>query len=413
MLLVQEYLLNHSFGELAKNFGVYASFSASGHKWSLNYDQLESKETDPLAQECRGLILSTINATNLILHATIKNDKVCYDDIIPGETVVLACPFFRFFNFGMASAANIDFMDSETVIQTKYDGSLIIVYFDPFKNSWCIATRSSPDADILMDNGIYTFRTLFEKAVLDKFECSFSDITGSFNKNKTYCFELMTPYNRIVVDYKNNDVILLGVRDNSSLQEEEPWRHLSNEDDFHIVAKEYKFNKLEDIINYINSQDPSEMEGVVVRDKYFNRVKIKSAAYVLAHKMKDHISSSPRNCLEAILLETDDDMVALLPNEVANNLLEMKEKVKKLIIDYDNYYQILLNCANAINKGDKKTFALMLVKNSTFLWTAPFFQMFDGKAFSMKDFISKNKKNGTWSNSFLDKILEILKSQKT
>lgn len=403
MLLVQEFLKTHSFQELQEQHGVYASFSALGHKWSLNYDQLEAKENDPLAQECRGLILASVNGTNFTLHASIQNGKVCFGNIIPGETVVLACPFFRFFNFGMAAAANIDFTDPETVIQTKYDGSLIIVYFDPFMDKWCSATRSSPDADIMMDNGIHTFSSLFAFACGCHLGKSFADLTCDLDKDVTYCFELMTPYNRIVVSYDQYSIVLLGARNNKSLKE-------FIVTDFPVsLAQEFKFDKFDDMIAYINTKNSSEMEGVVVRDKHFNRIKIKSAAYVLAHKMKDHISSSPRNCLEAILSEKDDDIIPLLPEEVVINLLKMKENIKNLIKDYDTYYQILLNCANTINRGDKKTFALLVTSNHKLLWISPFFQMFDGKASSMKDFIQKNQKDGTWSNSFLDKLLEISK----
>jgi len=401
MLLVQEFLKTHSFKELREQHGVYASFSQLGHKWSLNYDQIESKESDPLAQECRGLILSTPAGTNFILHATIQNGKVCFDDIVPGDTVVLACPFFRFFNHGMAAAANIDFADPETVIQTKYDGSLIIVYFDPFMDAWCAATRSSPDADIVMDNGMHTFRSLFGVACGSVLGVSFADLTAELDRDVTYCFELMTPYNRIVVDYDQYSIVLLGARNVKSLKE-------FIVSDFPVpLAQEFKFDKFDDMVAFINSQDPSKMEGVVVRDKNFNRVKIKSVAYVLAHKMKDHISSSPRNCMEAILLEKDDDMLPLLPSEVASNLLKMKDNLNRMIKRYDEIYQILLNCSNHVKRGDKKTFALMVTGNHKILWTSPFFQMFDGKASSMKDFIMKNQKDGTWSNTFLDKMLEL------
>jgi hypothetical protein len=402
MLLVQKYLLNHSFKQLAENHGVYVSFSKSGHKWSLNYDQLEAKENDPLAQECRGLILSCDDGNSLV--PTIEPDgKKNYNDTIPGDTIVLACPFFRFFNFGMGAAAEIDFTDPETVIQTKYDGSLVIVYFDPFMDVWCAATRSSPDADIIMDNAIHTFRSLFETVCEHALHMSFSNLTSVLDKNVTYCFELMTTYNRIVVSYERDSIVLLGARNNSSLEE----FIVSN---FPVqLAHEFKFNNVNEIIDYINTKDPSEMEGVIVRDKHFNRVKIKSSAYVLAHKMKDRISSSPRNCLEAILSEKDDDIIPLLPEEVVVNLLKMKESVKIIIKDYDMYYQVLLNCANTVNKGDKKTFALLVTSNQKILWSAPLFQIFGGKASSMKDFIQKNQKDGSWSNSFLDKILELAK----
>lgn len=403
-LLVQDFLKGKSLNDLKKEHGIDVSISNNHKKISLNYSQLETKDNDELSWDCRGLILAKSDLNEF----QFSNDGTLDKDAIIGDTIILAFPMRRFFNYSQEAAAKIDFFDPDTVIQTKYDGSLIIIYADPIINDWSIATRSAPDADILMDNGIYTFRTLFEKALFSKFKISFNQFVEAFDKNKTYFFELMTPYNKIVVDHKEDDIVLLGARDNISLEE----INVLSDPLFtkFPLAQEFNFNKFDEIIEYINSKPPSEMEGVVVRDKYFNRLKIKSAAYVLAHKMKDHISSSPRNCLEAILLGTDDDMIPLLPEEVVNNLLKMKEEVKKVINNYDNYYQILLNCANSFNKGDKKTFALLVTSNEKILWAAPFFRMFNGKASSMKDFIDKSKKEGTWSNSFLDKLLEIVKN---
>ena len=59
----------------------------------------------------------------------------------------------------------------------KLDGSLIIVYFDPIINEWCCATRAVPDADLLMDNQLFTFRTLFEKAVQETCGYDFHNLT--------------------------------------------------------------------------------------------------------------------------------------------------------------------------------------------------------------------------------------------
>src|SRR5271165_4556749 len=91
MLLVQEYLLNHSFSDLIREHGVYASFSKSGHKFSLNYDQLEAKESDPLAQECRGLILAREDGAT-ITGVVGPDDKTDRSGVTPGATTILAYP---------------------------------------------------------------------------------------------------------------------------------------------------------------------------------------------------------------------------------------------------------------------------------------------------------------------------------
>src|SRR5579885_1572432 len=211
MLLVQEYLKTHSFGDLAREHGVYASFSKSGHKFSLNYDQIEAKESDPLAQECRGLVLALADGS-VISGVMGPDGKIDRSNVTPLDTVVLAYPMKRFFNHGQGSAANIDWSDPNLAVLEKLDGTLCIVYWDPFTNQWCVATRSVPEADLLMDNGLFTFRTLFEKAVKETIGMEFNEFTKHLSPIHTYCFELTTPYNRIVVEYKKCGITLLALR---------------------------------------------------------------------------------------------------------------------------------------------------------------------------------------------------------
>jgi hypothetical protein len=400
MLLVQQFLQNHTFRELKEKHGVYASFSKSGHKFSLNYDQIEAKESDPLAQECRGLILAFEDCRTL----QSEVNSYSFDNIIPGKTKILAYPMQRFFNYGQECAANINWSDPKLSVMEKLDGSLTIVYWDSCINKWCVATRSVPEADILMDNKIYTFRTLFEKSLYDTCGLSFDEYTSKLNRKITYCFELTTPYNRIVVEYKTNRVTLLAARDISYLSELD----IYDIDTYGVpIVQKYSINSISDIINFVSSLNPLEHEGVVIKDSNFNRIKVKNAQYVTYSKIKD-LCVSPRNCLEIILLNRDDDVMPFLSEEIAKQLLDIKNKLKHLINKYDALYLSIKEKADSIEKGDRKTFALLL-KDQNNLWSAPFFQIFDNKVLNFYDFIIKNKNNDdSWSNSFLDKILELL-----
>lgn len=394
-LLVQEYLETKTFEDLAREHGVYASFSKSGHKFSLNYDQIEARESDPLAQECRGLILAAGDGRSLA-----KTD-------VAGKTIILAYPMKRFFNYGQGTAANIDWSDPNMAIMEKMDGTLCIVYFDTFTCQWCVATRAVPEADLLMDNGLFTFRTLFEKAVLETARMSFESFTTNLSTLHTYCFELTTPYNRIVVEYKNCGVTLLAVRETYSHKELNPKRcEVAN---VVPVVQAYKHNTMQELVDWVSTLNPMEHEGVVVRDGNFNRIKLKNAAYVAYNKVRDALGTSERNCVELILTEKDDDVIPMLPEEIVKNLQKLKTGVQTVIKLHDEAYQKAKAEADAIKPGDKKTFAILVTKDKT-LWNAPFFQMFDGKASSMKDFIMKSRsKDGTWGNSFLDHILELAK----
>lgn len=414
MLLVQKYLENHSFGDLAREHGVYASFSKSGHKFSLNYDQIEAKESDPLAQECRGLVLA-LEDGRPVFGQVGPDGRINRDSIEPGATTVLAYPMNRFFNHGQGAAANINWSDPNLAILEKLDGTLCIVYYDRFTKKWCVATRSVPEADLLMDNGLFTFRTLFEKALQETVQKSGSYYDsfeywarGNLDPNSTYCFELTTPYNRIVVNYPNNGVTLLAIRNLITMQEVNPSKisliHLLGVP----IVEAHTYTNLNELLDWVSSLNPMEHEGVVVRDSNYNRIKVKNAAYVAYNKVRDALGTSARNCVELILAEKDDDVIPMLPEEIVNNLLKIKAGLQVALKLYDDSYLAVKAEADATNPGDKKTFALLVQQNQK-LWQAPFFQIFSGKAQNMKDFIAKNRKDGTWGDSFLDKILELSK----
>lgn len=405
MLLVQEYLLDHSLGDLAKDHGVYASFSKSGHKASFNYDMIEAKESDPLACQCRGLILSAKDGRSFLDQSIRVNSKDSYDNVIMGETLVLARSFDRFFNYGQGFAANIDFNSPGLKIYEKLDGSLIIFYYDRFAEQWNAATRAVPEADLLMDNKIYTFRGLFEKALKNTSGLNFDDFCKILNKNYTYMFELTTPLNEMVVKYSDYSVTLLGARnlfDGLEIQPEAISVGIP-------VVKSYPISSKDDLIKWVSDLDLTH-EGVVVRDNSFNRVKIKSPAYCAAHRLRDSLGASPRNIMEIILLEQDDDAIPFLPEEIIKNLKVIKKGLQLAIKDHELVFKDLL----ALELKNKKDFAITVMAlaaaRDNKLWTAPFYKMYEGKVLNMKDFIAQNRKDGNWGSSFIDKLLELSKS---
>lgn len=415
MLLVQKYLENKTFGDLARDHGVYASFSKSGHKFSLNYDQIEAKESDPLSQETRGLILAASDGRSFTSQAMEVNGKKNYDHISPGQTQVLAYPMNRFFNHGQSSAATINWSDPKLAVLEKLDGTLCIVYYDWITKQWCVATRSVPEADLLMDNGVFTFRTLFEKALKETTGMDFETFTSDeLSANCTYCFELTTPYNRIVVAYPNNGVTLLAVRHMPDLQE----MNFDNDRIKYLVRKvpvvqAHTYKTIDELVNWVSSLNPMEHEGVVVRDGDYNRIKVKNAAYVAYNKVRDALATSPRNMVELILSEKDDDVIPMLPEEIVKNLQKIKAGLQIAIREHESSLQMIQEAMRFANTTDKKSFALAVQEASRLsegrIWSAPFFQIYDGKALNIKDFIFKNRKDGSWGDSFLDKMLELAK----
>lgn len=381
-LLVQKYLKTHSLADLEREHGVEASIF--DYKFSLNYSQITSLSTDKLANQCRGLILRTQDGR-----------KPSLDEIV-GETKILACPMFRFFNLGDGACANIDWKSAK--ILTKEDGSLNIVYYDDIKEGWCVATRSVPEANIPMGYKDYTFRKLFERAVNETYGFAFENFLSYLDDRKTYCFELTTPLNRIVVKYDDFRIRCLAIRDNDTLLEECPSTH-----PFLHSVREFSFSTMNDMLDYLEKISPTEMEGFVVRDKNFNRIKVKSLAYVATHRMKDNVTASDRNIVSLILEEKVDDALGFLPEDVQEHIKDIQSKVAKLIEKHDMLY-----VAWASEVDEPKQFADIVSRTAATqkIWTAPLFSIYRNKAKNTLDFIKNKKRNGVYPKNLLDTILE-------
>lgn len=379
-IIVQHYLTANSLSQLEIDHGVFASFDKTKTKISLNYGQLEAKSEDVLAQQCRGVILrksdnSTFNKENIV-----------------GDTYVISRGMDRFFNFGQGAAADIDW--SSARFQEKLDGTNCSVYFDSFTKEWNVCTRSCPEADIVIDDSVYTFRTLFEKALHDTCGLDFKDFTNLLNKEFTYVFELTTPINRIVVKYEEFKITLISKRKTLSSKE----ISIFDFDEIPMISKvkEFSFVSTKDMLDWVSTQNPMEYEGVVVVDKNFNRIKVKNANYIAFSKIRDQLSSSDRNMLRVILNEKSDDVFPFLSKFMQDKLVKMED-------DYKSFNKFYSSKIIEFKFGTKKELALAI--KGTDMWATPFFVHYD-KGFNFHQFILDNKKDGDWSDSFLSKILD-------
>lgn len=394
MLQVQEYLKTHTFGELIAEHAIYPSFNKSFTKFSLNYDQIDSKDSDPLVQESRGLVLSAVDFSPYKLVEV--NKKLQYQDIVPGETVIQAHAFNRFFNYGQGAAAKINWNDPKLRVFEKYDGTLGIVscHFD----GWHVSTRSVPEADLMMDNQIFTFRTLFEKGLKDSTGMNFEELTSHLNPDVTYMFEITSPLNTIIVKYPSYQVVLLGARYKGGNE--------INIDDINIPgvlkAVYYNLGSIEAVKDYVDGRSAIEHEGVVVVDSNFNRVKVKNPEYLTYSKASTSLSSSPRNCLQLVLSGNVDDYIPLMPDVISERLILIKEKLSNYIRKYEEVYNSIYSEAEGKSPGDRKEFALTVKRYGVKL-TSPMYLIYQGKFSSVRDYFSRDTNN--WSDSMLDALL--------
>jgi hypothetical protein len=398
MLKVQEFLLNHSLSDLEKQKGVYSRFSEKNPlKFSLNYDQIEAKSGDEITEECRGLVLE------------LKDKKNVSKDETVGNTNLLCFGFKRFYNDGDPCAASIDW--NNAVFFEKLDGTLCQVYWDPTLKRFCVATRSVPDADVPFENVTgKTFRQLFEQAAVATYLNQRPNDTNPqrffdmwLHSKFTYMFELCTPENEVLVSHREHKIWLLGARNNETLLEEDVTTKKYT--DHFDVCPSYllSFETMHKFV--LDRSDPRKYEGLVIRDKFFNRIKIKDLAYVIASKLKDRAVKSPRALLELILIGKDDDVRPLLAPELQAGLDKRKANLAHWIGTEDMQYRMLKIMIHGAENPRKELALLAKQKNGTI--SVLMFQ-YDNKG-TAKDWIySHQNKDGTFPNSFLDKLDQMI-----
>jgi RNA ligase len=146
------------------------------------------------------------------------------------------------------------------------------------------------------------YHDLFMYAVKD---LNWERVLNSLDKTMTYMFELVSPYNRIVVPYTETKLYHIGTRSNVDLLE---W-------EYDIAGIEqptvYDMGTLEECLVSAESLPFSE-EGYVIVDSKYNRVKIKSAEYVMAHHLRGNAVTYKR-IVEMILSNVSDDFLSIYP----------------------------------------------------------------------------------------------------
>lgn len=202
---------------------------------------------------------------------------------------VVALPIRKFFNYDQEPGKSeflkkIQNGESYT-LEEKLDGSFIQMFH--YKNSWIVTTRGSwNNEQILKFPEIFRKHTGFE---LNTLEMKKSNL---FNTDYNYIFEIIYPENRIVVDYKDEEkLVLLTAIDKYTNQELENVGDLNTifPRPFIFSNKYLTFSEIEDDIK---RNDYLNLEGYVIKFTSDNfRVKMKYAEYCKLHKSISNLSN--------------------------------------------------------------------------------------------------------------------------
>lgn len=247
---------------------------------SLKYNQAESPMHEPCVADCRGLV--------------VREDD---------PTVVVAMAYRKFWNLGEKYADPIDW--STARVMEKLDGSLMTLYHH--EGRWCVASSGHPTAggnyNMVAD---LTFREMFW-ATWRKLGYQLPTTT-----DKWFVFEFCGPDNRIVVKYEKPRLVLHGMRDAVTFKEHKRdalmfaaslwgWE----------VVKEWPASSAGKAVEDAAKTDPLALEGFVVVDDAFRRVKVKNPRYVEIHHLRGN--RSPRSVIDLWKSGEDGEVLAHFP----------------------------------------------------------------------------------------------------
>ena len=283
MLALQDFIMkNENWKEKLSNPPYSLIIKEKDSLVLFKYTQGVSDFNEPICNEARGIILEK------------------------GTWKVVRIAFNKFFNLGEEHAADIDW---ETAVATeKMDGSLISFYW--YNGKWRVATNGCIDAeDAPCDGAFKTFKDLIDRALEDN-PIDFKRL----NKNITYTFELCTPHNQQVVEYKDFKLYLILVRNNNTLDELNIYHaaeifHLNTPKQYPIKGNVEDFKKLVETFG-------DDKEGIVVKDKNNKRVKIKTETYFQLHHWLNNGNVGRKRIFELLETGEDSEFLAYFPRYV-------------------------------------------------------------------------------------------------
>lgn len=345
----------------------YIKIKEDGPYVIFNYDQIRSDFTIPIVREARGIIFRKGKWEN----------PVCW-------------PFTKFFNFGEPTAAEIDW--GTAFVSEKVDGSLIKVWWD---SGWKISTNGTVDAfKAELGNVKYnSFGTYFCDTIYEYYN-RFDDFTCRLDTDYTYMFELVGPYNRVVVPYEEPAIYFIGARDKITGEE------------FHctkVVAgalgmsrfklpMQFKLDSLESCIEAVEAFGWDE-EGFVVADAWGNRVKIKSPAYVMAHYARNNNVINRKHLLQVILSNEVEEFICY-----AEDYKEELEKIQNLM---NSFYKV----GDAIAKSCQRLYDIPKRDYANWVQTLP--KIYRDLAFrNYNNVMSTKDYTAGWSENKWDEYLD-------
>lgn len=195
--------------------------------------------------------------------------------VVDNDDNVIANCIPKFFNLEEPEAKNINW-DQPFTVTEKVDGSLIQVFM--YKGEMIITSSGS-------SNNKYTQKA--EELLNSKYEHLLPIIHATDCVN--FIFELIAPFNRVVVDYDGiEELRLITIREQDGTEDED-FIQQCHDLGFNYV-KEVHFDSIEDMVKEKHREDFINQEGFVIKFQDGNRIKVKYKVYFDLHRVYSGIN---------------------------------------------------------------------------------------------------------------------------
>ena len=364
---------HENWEELLTQEPYFIKIKEDGPYIIFNYDQIRSDFNNLLVREARGIIF--------------RKGKWDYP---------VCWAFNKFGNYGEGWVKDIDW--DTAFVSEKVDGSLIKVWWD---GAWNISTNGTIDAfkaeigDCRMPN----FGEYFVEA-LHKYFTSCVSFFSVLDSDRTYMFELVGPYNRVVIPYEEPALYFLGARNKYTGEEFNCSPLVAGALDMgrFKLPKQYPLTSVNDCVKLAETFS-WDQEGFVACDAQFNRVKIKSPAYVMAHFVRNNNVINRRHLIDVILINEVEEFLCY-----AADYKEELEKVQNLMKAFCKVGDEIAKSCQRLYDIPKKTYAA---------WVQTLPKIYQDLAFrNYNNVMSTEDYTAGWSENKWDTYLEAFEELK-
>lgn len=165
------------------------------------------------------------------------------------------------------------------------------------------------------------------------------------DRGQTPIFEWCSRKQRIVVDYPQDRLVLIAIRDNhtgkyKSYEQMQTYAEAYNID--LVTAHQGNYTNMTYLINETQSMD--DAEGWIVRFNDGHMVKVKGEWYLRIHKTKDNLTHE-KNLVDLLVNDKLDDAKAFMLEDVRPRVEQFEkefwEGINTQVNSYDRYYDLI------------------------------------------------------------------------